>query len=150
MTDFELVRKKLALIESCVREIQEMVRPAEIQTDLVQQRFAERTLLIAIQASLDAAAHIVSDDRLGEPRNNRELFEILGRNGWIPEELVEALILALLAANQEGLALREIRTRLAGTLAEWEVKDDLALRKQLELIRARGHGRGAYWGLSDQ
>ncbi len=91
MTDFELVRKKLALIETSVREIQEMVRPAEIQTDLFQQRFAERTLLIAIQASLDAAAHIVADDRLGEPRNNRELFELLGRNGWIPEELVEAL-----------------------------------------------------------
>ncbi|HEV7672844.1 MAG TPA: DUF86 domain-containing protein [Thermoanaerobaculia bacterium] len=91
MTDFELVRKKLALIETSIREIQEMVRPAEIQTDLFQQRFAERTLLIAIQSSLDAAAHIVADDRLGEPRNNRELFEILGRNGWIPEELVDAL-----------------------------------------------------------
>ncbi len=91
MTDFELVRKMLSLIETSVREIQEMVRPAEIQTDLFQQRFAERTLLIAIQASLDAAAHIVADDRLGEPRTNRELFEILGRNGWIPEDLVDAL-----------------------------------------------------------
>jgi uncharacterized protein YutE (UPF0331/DUF86 family) len=91
MTDLELVRKKLSLIETCVRELREMVRPDEIQSDLVQQRFGERTLLIAIQAALDAAAHIAADERLGEPRTNRELFELLGRNGWIPEELVDPL-----------------------------------------------------------
>ena len=59
-------------------------------------------------------------------------------------------ILALLASNREGLALREIRRGLAGTPAEWEVKGDLALLKQLELIRTRGYGRGAHWSLSDQ
>ncbi|HYU33918.1 MAG TPA: DUF86 domain-containing protein [Thermoanaerobaculia bacterium] len=91
MTELELVRKKLSLIETCVREIREMARPAEIQTDLFQQRFVERTLLIAIQASLDAAAHIVADEHLGEPRTNRELFELLGSNGWIPPELVDLL-----------------------------------------------------------
>ncbi len=31
--------------------------------------------------------------------------------------------------------------------AEWEVKEDLALLKQLELVETRGHGRGAYWRL---
>jgi uncharacterized protein YutE (UPF0331/DUF86 family) len=91
LTEPDLVRKKLALIETCVRELREMTKPAEIQTDLFQQRFAERTLLIAIQASLDAAAHIAADERLGEPRTNRELFELLGRNGWIPQELVDPL-----------------------------------------------------------
>jgi len=47
VTEFELVRKKLSLIETCVRELREMARPDEIQTDLFQQRFSERTLLIA-------------------------------------------------------------------------------------------------------
>ena len=46
---------------------------------------------MAIQAALDAAAHIVADERLGEPRTNREVFELLGRNGWIPSELVDPL-----------------------------------------------------------
>ncbi len=59
-------------------------------------------------------------------------------------------ILALLDANRGGLALREIRAGLEGTPAEWEVKDDLALLKQLELVRSRGHGRGASWSLADQ
>ncbi|MGI8424104.1 MAG: RNA-binding domain-containing protein [Chloroflexota bacterium] len=59
-------------------------------------------------------------------------------------------VLALLDANRGGMALREIRAGLAERSAEWEVKDDLALLKQLELVRSRGHGRGAYWSLADQ
>ena len=52
--------------------------------------------------------------------------------------------------SRKGLALREIRAGLMGTFAEWEVKDDLALLKQLELAQSRGYGRGAYWTLVNQ
>jgi uncharacterized protein YutE (UPF0331/DUF86 family) len=31
------------------------------------------------------ASHIVSDERLGEPRTNRELFDLLVRAGWLTE-----------------------------------------------------------------
>ena len=40
---------------------------------------------IAIQAAQDVASHIVSDERLGEPRTNRELFDLLVRGGWLSE-----------------------------------------------------------------
>lgn len=91
MTDQDLVAKKLALIETCIRELQTLSRPEEIQNDIRELRFAAYTLHIAIQAALDIAAHIVSDDRLGEPHNNRELFELLERYGWILPELAVAL-----------------------------------------------------------
>jgi uncharacterized protein YutE (UPF0331/DUF86 family) len=91
MIDAELVRKKLAFIESCVQELQTLGRPSEIQTDLREMRFEAYTLQISIQAALDVAAHIVSGERLGEPRTNRQLFELLVRNGWIPEALAPAL-----------------------------------------------------------
>lgn len=91
MTDLDLVRKKLALIETCVRELRELARPAEIRTDIREQRFVEHTLQIAIQAALDAAAHVVSNERLGEPRTNREIFEILVRHGFLPAPLAEPL-----------------------------------------------------------
>ena len=91
MTDLDLVRKKLALIETCVRELRELARPSEIRTDIREQRFVEHTLQIAIQAALDAAAHVVSDERLGEPRTNREIFEILARHGFLPATLAEPL-----------------------------------------------------------
>ena len=91
MTDAELVAKKLAQIETNVRELRTLSRPAEIARDVREERFVEHTLQIAIQAALDVASHLVSDDRLGEPRSNRELFEILARHGWISEELLATL-----------------------------------------------------------
>ncbi len=56
-------------------------------------------------------------------------------------------ILDLLEASRGGLALRDVRAVLQGNPAEWEVKEDLALLKQLELVETRGHGRGAFWRL---
>lgn len=91
MTDPELVAKKLALVETCVRELRELSRPSQIARDKVQQRFAEHTLQIAIQGILDAASHIVSDERLGEPRTNRELMDLLERHGWLPSELAATM-----------------------------------------------------------
>lgn len=66
---------------------------------------------------------------------------------WVARDLTEHQreILTLLNANQRGLALREIRAGLTAELPEWKVKEDLALLKQLELVRSGGHGRGAYW-----
>jgi uncharacterized protein YutE (UPF0331/DUF86 family) len=91
MTDQDLVAKKLALIETSVHELQTLVRPDEIQRDLRELRFTAYTLQIAIQAALDVAAHIVADERLGEPRNNRELFELLERYRWVSPVLAASL-----------------------------------------------------------
>jgi uncharacterized protein YutE (UPF0331/DUF86 family) len=91
MTDCDLIAKKLALIETCIRELRTLARPDTIDQDIREQRFVEHTLQLAIQAALDAASHIVSDERLGEPRTNRELFEILARHGWLSPELASTL-----------------------------------------------------------
>lgn len=91
MTDRELVTKKLALIETSVAEIRALTNFESIQSDVRELRFAAYTLHIAIQAALDIAAHIVSDNRLGEPQTNRELFELLERYGWISRDLLSPL-----------------------------------------------------------
>ena len=91
MTDEELVAKKLAAVETYVRELRELADLSRLHDDLHEQRFVEHTLQLAAQAALDAASHIVSDDRLGEPRTNRELFELLHRAGWIDRDLTDAL-----------------------------------------------------------
>lgn len=91
MTDQDLVAKKLALIETSVRELRTLARPDEIQRDVRELRFVAYTLQIAIQAALDVAAHIVTDERLGEPRTNRDLFDLLERYGWVPPELATSL-----------------------------------------------------------
>ena len=91
MTDPELVAKKLALIETCVRELRSLARPEAIRNDVRERRFVEHTLQIAIQAALDVASHIVSDDRLGEPETNRALFDLLAGGGRLPAALASAL-----------------------------------------------------------
>jgi uncharacterized protein YutE (UPF0331/DUF86 family) len=85
MTDPDLVAKKLAFIEACVRELRTLARPELIATDIREERFVEHTLQLAIQAALDVASHLVSSDRLGEPRTNHELFDLLRRAGWIDD-----------------------------------------------------------------
>lgn len=91
MTDPELLAKKLALVETCVSDLRRLARPSELVRDLREQRFVEHTLQIAIQAAMDAASHIVSDLRLGEPRTGRELFDLLEREGWIESDLAAML-----------------------------------------------------------
>ena len=91
MTDGELVAKKLAFIETCVQDLRTMAEPQRIGSDVREERFVQHTLQIAIQAALDIASHVVSDDRLGEPKTNHELFELLARNGMLPQELAQTM-----------------------------------------------------------
>ena len=91
MVDEDLILKKLAFIETCVRDLQTLANVDRLDTDIREQRFIVHTLQLAAQASLDVASHIVSDRRLGEPRTNRQLFELLGRAGWMTPELTIAM-----------------------------------------------------------
>jgi uncharacterized protein YutE (UPF0331/DUF86 family) len=91
MVDGDLVLKKLAFIETCVQELRTLARPERMDTDVREERFVVHTLQLAIQAALDVASHVVSDRRLGEPRTNRELFDLLARTGWIGGELTETM-----------------------------------------------------------
>ena len=91
MTDPTLVAKKLALIETCVQQLRSLARPEALRTDVREQRFIEHTLQIAIQSALDVASHVVSDDRLGEPETNRELFDLLVAAGRLSPELAATL-----------------------------------------------------------
>lgn len=90
MTDAPLVVKKLAFIETCLRQLREHAQPAMLH-DIRELRFVEHTLQIAIQAALDATSHIVSDERFGEPQTNRSLFELLSQHGWLTSEQAAAL-----------------------------------------------------------
>jgi uncharacterized protein YutE (UPF0331/DUF86 family) len=91
MTDPDLVRKKLAAIETYVADLRRLARPDALGRDVREERFVEHTLQLAIQAALDVASHIVSDERLGEPSTNRELFDLLRRRGYLSEPLATVL-----------------------------------------------------------
>ncbi|HET7541508.1 MAG TPA: DUF86 domain-containing protein [Polyangiaceae bacterium] len=83
MTDEELVRKKLAFIETCLRELRSLARAERLDVDVKERRFVEHTLQICIQAVQDIASHIVSDERLGEPADDAAIFTLLSQAGWL-------------------------------------------------------------------
>jgi uncharacterized protein YutE (UPF0331/DUF86 family) len=89
--DHELIAKRLAFIETCLRELRTNARLEVLETDLREQRYIEHTLQLAIQGALDVASHVVSDARLGEPRTNRELFELLARHHALDIDLTRRL-----------------------------------------------------------
>ena len=91
MTDPGLVAKKLALIETYVRELRTLGKPDTLRRDIREERFTLHTLQLAAQAALDVASHIVSDERLGEPDTYRELFALLARHRWIEPALASKL-----------------------------------------------------------
>jgi uncharacterized protein YutE (UPF0331/DUF86 family) len=91
VTDPELLAKKLAVVETCVSQLRSMAKLELLRRDLREERFVVHTLQIAIQAALDAASHIVSDERLGEPDTLRQLFDLLARGGWIDGAQVPSL-----------------------------------------------------------
>lgn len=125
MNDLPLVSKKLALIESCLSDLRRLAQPEALATDVREQRFVEHTLQLAIQAALDVASHIVSDRRLGEPRTNRELFDLLLRDGWIEDPLAGALrnmagFRNVLVHGYEDVDLGVVRDVLANHLGDLE------------------------------
>ena len=79
------------MIETHLRELREAGRPELITSDLRELRFTEHTLQIAVPAALDAASHIVSEERLGERTTNRELFDLLARHHCIDDDLAGRL-----------------------------------------------------------
>ena len=89
MVDQDLILKKLAFIETCVQDLRSSSNPQLISSDVREERFVVHTLQLAIQSALDIASHIVSDNRYGEPNTNRELFDLLERNQWLPNDLTE-------------------------------------------------------------
>ena len=91
MTDGDLIAKRLAFIETRLRELATMAKLDRVHDDLKEERFVEHTLQLAIQAALDVASHIVSDERLGEPATHRDLFDRLAAGGWISKELASKL-----------------------------------------------------------
>ncbi len=91
MRDRDRIARKLTGIETFVQELRDLGHPADLQEDVRERRFVERTLQIAIQAMLDVAADLLPDERAGESEENRGLIDYLERNGWLQADLAGQL-----------------------------------------------------------
>jgi uncharacterized protein YutE (UPF0331/DUF86 family) len=90
MVDRILLERILADIRANVRELRDATDVTwEIyRTDVRARRFVERTLHIIIEGCIDAAQHIISDERMREPTSYRDTFAVLAEKKILsPEEL---------------------------------------------------------------
>jgi uncharacterized protein YutE (UPF0331/DUF86 family) len=131
VTDLDLLEKKLAFVESCVSELRRLAVADKIDSDVKERRFIEHTLQLAIQACLDAASHIVSDDRLGEPSTTRELFTLLARAGRLSQELAQKLSAAAGFRNVLVHGYAEVDSRVTRDVLENHLGDLLAFAAEL-------------------
>lgn len=131
MRDTALIDKKLAFMETCVRELKELARPERMAHDVREARFIQHTLQLAIQAALDVASHIVSARRLGEPETNRALFDLLRREGLVEQDLAEALHAMAGFMNVLVHSYAEVELRVVDDILENHLDDLLAFTEQI-------------------
>lgn len=129
--DTELIEKKLAFMESCVRELTELARPERMDGDVREARFIQHTLQLAIQAALDVASHIVSARRLGEPETNRALFDLLRREGLVTEDLGNSLYAMAGFRNVLVHGYAEVDLHVVRDILENHLDDLLAFTEQM-------------------
>lgn len=85
-----LLERILADIKSNVRELKNAkdITWDVYRTDIRERRFVERTLHITIEGCIDAAQHIISDEKMREPTSYRDTFMVLTENKILkPDDL---------------------------------------------------------------
>ena len=82
MVDRILLERILTDIRSNVKDLRDAkdISWKKYRTDVRARRFVERTLHIIIEGCIDAAQHIISDERMREPTSYRDTFAVLTEN----------------------------------------------------------------------
>ena len=92
MVDRDRVLAKLDELDGYVGELRAIApRSIEAYAQIEKKRSRERLVQMAVEATLDACAILVTGLRLGLPGEEDDLFEKLTRRGAISAEMAEAL-----------------------------------------------------------
>ncbi len=93
MVDRLLLEKILGNIRANVRDLEKAkdITWEVYQSDVRSRRFVERTLHIMIEACIDVAQHIISDEGFREPSTYRDAFVVLAEERIISADLLPRL-----------------------------------------------------------
>lgn len=91
MIDKPLVEKKLRKIEDFLRELRTVSIDSfdEFKENVVIKRFVERNIELAIEQMVDICKHFISGLDMKEPETYSECFDILAKDGVIPEGTID-------------------------------------------------------------
>lgn len=79
MVDREIISQRLALLSEYILDLEAERGAAlmEYRADKRLRRYVERTLHLAVESCLDIGSHIISEEGLREPRDNKDIFAVL-------------------------------------------------------------------------
>ena len=132
MVNQDIVLRLLNNIEGYVSDLRgaDDITHQKYLVDIRLQRFVERTLQIAVEASLDAAHHIISDEGWREPDSYADSFVVLAENGVISAEDADVYRLMAQFRNKivhyyEKVDPEQVFAVFAGHLGDFEkyIKD---------------------------
>lgn len=85
MVNQAIVLRLLSSIEGFISDLRQAddIDHDKYIKEIRTQRFIERTLQIAIEATMDVAHHIISDMKWREPDNYADAFQVLAENNVI-------------------------------------------------------------------
>lgn len=86
----EALREYLAILRSL-----KGVTGEQLKEDIAKRAKAERFLQLAIEACVDVAELVISDQRLPAPKTSKEAIEIIGKEGIIDREFALKFALAV-------------------------------------------------------
>lgn len=82
MVNQDIVLRLLANIEGFISDLRQAddITHERFLQDIRAQRFVERTLQIAVEACMDVAHHIISDEKWREPDSFADAFAVMAEN----------------------------------------------------------------------
>ena len=97
MVDQDIVLRLLSNIEGYLTDLRNAddISHEKFLVDIRSQRFVERTLQIAVEACMDVAHHLISDEKWREPSTYADTFVVLAENGVLtPEDATRYRLMA--------------------------------------------------------
>jgi uncharacterized protein YutE (UPF0331/DUF86 family) len=91
MIDRQTVCRRLHALEAYTAELERLATTlsrADFDGALGTQWMVEHGLQLAIECVLDIGSHLVAGEQLGSPQSYREVIELLGQRGILPQEFV--------------------------------------------------------------
>lgn len=93
MVDVDLIKRKMILLENYKRELGKFpcVDFASFKKNVMMQKAVEKVLEEMIQICIDIGKHIISDEKLTMPSDNRGVFDVLYENKVLSDTVVELM-----------------------------------------------------------
>jgi len=140
LVDRDLVLAKAGSVKKHLRRIIAK-RNTDLESflkDIDRQESILFNLQMAIQNSIDIAAHIISDEGLGVPGSANEMFYLLEENGYLGGELTEKMVKAVGFRNLIVHEYGKIELEQVFQISQKDIKDLsdylAAIFKKLDLV----------------